>query len=225
MEIALSQDVIDVIDEYMNHGKPVFKGYESFGFEYLLKLCEKWWDENFPIKSYFSIKLEHEEQYKKYMARSNWYISDSYVRLRRCSRAVNYTTYCQTVTYFSEDQGETIRNFIKNKWGSLGDAIKNTRTVVELWNEYEQWFQKRKERFMKKNEIEVKQAQNIVKKKIPQSHGGVANLLKTLTKTMEQQGADIRSIAKVQYAICTQAGIYIPDEFIRDVAVTLEMGD
>lgn len=29
------------------------------------------------------------------------------------------------------------------------------------------------------------------------THGGVANLLKTLTKTMEKQGADIRSIAKV----------------------------
>ena len=42
---------------------------------------------------------------------------------------------------------------------------------------------------------------------------------KTLTKTMEKQGADIRSIAKVQYTICMQAGIYIPDEFIEDVAV------
>lgn len=40
---------------------------------------------------------------------------------------------------------------------------------------------------------------------------------------MEKQGSDITSIAKVQYAICVQAGIYIPDEFIRDVAVTLDM--
>lgn len=57
----------------------------------------------------------------------------------------------------------------------------------------------------------------------PQSHGGVANLLKVLTKTMEKQGADIANIAKVQYAVCVQAGIYIPDEFVRDVAVTLDM--
>ena len=48
-------------------------------------------------------------------------------------------------------------------------------------------------------------------------------MLKVLTKTMEKQGSDITSIAKVQYAICVQAGIYIPDEFIRDVAVTLDM--
>lgn len=60
-------------------------------------------------------------------------------------------------------------------------------------------------------------------RKTPQSHGGVANLLKVLTKTMENQGSDITSIAKVQYAVCAQAGIYIPDEFIRDVAVTLDM--
>ena len=38
---------------------------------------------------------------------------------------------------------------------------------------------------------------------------------------MEKQGADIKSIAKVQYAVCMQAGIYIPDEFIEDVAVAL----
>ena len=58
--------------------------------------------------------------------------------------------------------------------------------------------------------------------KIPHSHGGVANLLKVLTNTMKMQGADIRSIAKVQYAICKQAGIYISDEFIEDVAVAME---
>ena len=40
---------------------------------------------------------------------------------------------------------------------------------------------------------------------------------------MEKQDADIANIAKVQYAVCVQAGIYIPDEFVRDVAVTLDM--
>ena len=59
--------------------------------------------------------------------------------------------------------------------------------------------------------------------KRPNSHGGVANLLKVLTKTMEKQGADIRSIAKMQYTVCMQAGIYIPDEFIEDVAVALSI--
>lgn len=57
----------------------------------------------------------------------------------------------------------------------------------------------------------------------PQSHGGVANLLKTLTKTMEKQGADIKNIAKVQYAVCIQAGIYIPDEFLMDVAIATDI--
>ena len=60
---------------------------------------------------------------------------------------------------------------------------------------------------------------------MPQSHGGVANLLKVLTKTMEKQGADITNIAKMQYAICKQAGIYIPDEFLTDVAVMLDAED
>ena len=70
---------------------------------------------------------------------------------------------------------------------------------------------------------DIQKVQELSARKTPQSHGGVANLLKVLTKTMEKQGSDISSIAKVQYVVCVQAGIYIPNEFIRDVAVTLDM--
>lgn len=77
---------------------------------------------------------------------------------------------------------------------------------------------------MEFNVSEVKK-QILQNGKRPNSHGGVANLLKTLTKTMEKQGASIQSIAKVQYAICMQAGIYIPDEFIEDVALALSIMD
>lgn len=76
---------------------------------------------------------------------------------------------------------------------------------------------------MEKMETDIQKVQELSARKTPQSHGGVANLLKVLTKTMEKQGADITSIAKVQYAVCVQAGIYIPEEFVRDVAVTLDM--
>ena len=72
------------------------------------------------------------------------------------------------------------------------------------------------ERIAKKDETCVN-----VYKNVRGNQGGVANLLKVLTKTMERQGADIRSIAKVQYSICQQAGIMIPEEFIEDVAVVL----
>lgn len=42
---------------------------------------------------------------------------------------------------------------------------------------------------------------------------------------MEKQGAGIENIAKMQYTVCMQAGIYIPDEFIEDVAVALYIED
>lgn len=76
---------------------------------------------------------------------------------------------------------------------------------------------------MEQTETDIQKWKEACLSSKPQSHGGVANLLKVLTKTMEKQGADIQNIAKVQYAVCVQAGIYIPDEFIRDVAVTLDM--
>ena len=70
--------------------------------------------------------------------------------------------------------------------------------------------------------LEIKTKTGVSEMKTPNSHGGVANLLKILTKTMERQGASIESIAKVQYAICVQAGVYIPDEFLTDIAVALD---
>ena len=76
---------------------------------------------------------------------------------------------------------------------------------------------------MENMKADIQDIRSMSAMKTPQSHGGVANLLKILTKTMEKQGSNIASIAKVQYAVCVQAGIYIPDEFIRDVAVTLDM--
>ena len=64
---------------------------------------------------------------------------------------------------------------------------------------------------------------DLARLKKPNSHGGVANLLKVLTKTMQEQGADIRSIAKMQFAVCKQANIYLPEEFLTDVATTLDI--
>ena len=59
--------------------------------------------------------------------------------------------------------------------------------------------------------------------KRPQSHGGVANLLKVLTKTMHERGTSIHTIARVQYTVCMQTGIYIPDEFLTDILVAADM--
>ena len=113
--------------------------------------------------------------------------------------------------------------FVNDRYGSLEQAINETKSFVELWNGFEIWFDERRKKFMDKMELDIAKVKEMSTKKTPQSHGGVANLLKVLTQTMQKQGADIRNIAKVQYAVCVQAGIYIPDEFIRDVAVCLDI--
>lgn len=113
--------------------------------------------------------------------------------------------------------------FCSYGYRSIGHAILSTSSFNFLCYQWDVWFEGKRRRFMDKY------SKNILKKtgapaKMPSSHGGIANLLKTLTKTMQLQGASIQSIAKVQYAICTQAGVYIPDEFITDVAVGLDYG-
>lgn len=71
--------------------------------------------------------------------------------------------------------------------------------------------------------LQTKRAELSKTGKMPQSHGGVANLLKVLTKTMQVQGSSIQTIAKVQYAVCMQAGILIPDEFLTDVLTAVDI--
>lgn len=115
--------------------------------------------------------------------------------------------------------------FIKDVFGNIQAAYWQTETKDELAGAFLQWFDRKKEEMRKKMTTEIqtidKQAEVLKLSGKQITHGGIANLLKVLTRTMEKQGADIRSIAKVQYTICKQAGILIPDEFIEDVAVIL----
>lgn len=117
--------------------------------------------------------------------------------------------------------------FLNEMFGSAKAAFWKTETSEELKCAYILWFDsKRKElrEKMQKESTDIinRDGKSITKIGKPSApHGGVANLLKVLTKTMEKQGSDIQSIAKVQYTICMQAGIYIPEEFIEDVAVIL----
>lgn len=128
----------------------------------------------------------------------------------------------------SEDWSEV---FYTDCYGGKEKAYEQTERKEELIQRYIEWFAEKRKEMRKGMESCIKQEiESIVKKdetcvnvykNVRGNQGGVANLLKVLTKTMERQGADIRSIAKVQYSICQQAGIMIPEEFIEDVAVVL----
>lgn len=107
--------------------------------------------------------------------------------------------------------------------GDIENAMKVSGNFKQLWDEFQIWFDSKRRDFRMTFDITDSKKQILENGKRPLSHGGVANLLKTLTKTMEKQGSSIESIAKVQYTICMQAGIYIPDEFIEDVAVALSI--
>lgn len=121
--------------------------------------------------------------------------------------------------------------FYTDCYGGKEKAYEQTERKEELIQRYIEWFAEKRKEMRKGMESSIKQEiESIVKKdgtcvnvykNVRGNQGGVANLLKVLTKTMERQGADIRSIAKVQYSICQQAGIMIPEEFIEDVAVVL----
>lgn len=130
------------------------------------------------------------------------------------------------VAFFDKNAEIVSRIFIKEKYcEDVEYAMFKTKDFMVLFQQFLIWFGDKRRKFQMEFNVSEAKKQMIENGKRPNSHGGVANLLKTLTKTMEKQGASIQSIAKVQYTVCMQAGIYIPDEFIEDVAVALSIMD
>ena len=128
------------------------------------------------------------------------------------------------VAFFNQKSSFLCLIFLTQKYdGDLESAMTQTGKFEVLYQEFLNWFDDKRREFQMQFNVSEAKRHMLENGKRPSSHGGVANLLKTLTKTMEKQGASIQSIAKVQYTICMQAGIYIPDEFIEDVAVALSV--
>lgn len=130
------------------------------------------------------------------------------------------------VAFFDKNAEIISRIFIKEEYcDDVEYAMFKTKDFMVLFQQFLIWFGDKRRKFQMEFNVSEAKKQMLQNGKRPNSHGGVANLLKTLTKTMEKQGASIQSIAKVQYTVCMQAGIYIPDEFIEDVAVALSIMD
>ena len=130
------------------------------------------------------------------------------------------------VAFFNKNAETLSRIFINEKYhGDVEFSMFKSGDFTTLYQQFLDWFDDKRRDFQMEFNVPEAKKQMLENGKRPNSHGGVANLLKTLTKTMEKQGSSIQSIAKVQYTICMQAGIYIPDEFIEDVAVALSIMD
>ena len=132
-------------------------------------------------------------------------------------------TFRYAVGLMARRGAEIAQTWINDRYsGDWKTAMRAYRNFDDFFDGFCEYFCERRNQFMAKTkEIIDKRSVDIGKigKIHTSSHGGVANLLKILTKTMHEQGSSIRTIAKVQWSICTQAGIYVPEEFITDVLV------
>lgn len=245
-DIVISPEAKKVIAEYLYGSAPfpVAYGTEAYSFEdFRLWVIDQY--KKPPLvflkdeerNKYSRIEVEKaQKKYKAYFARDIEILSASpnanklqhypYVNYRKLSnKTLQFHARCER--YIRDHIGELATIFCNVNYGSVKKAIDGTEHLYELWNGFEDWFEKWRKRVKEnmKNEIEKKKeiavkTQTGAKLRTG-SVGGVANLLKVLTKTMEQQGADIRSIAKMQYNVCLQNGVILPDEFITDVATAL----
>ena len=155
----------------------------------------------------------------------SWNIWDGDL-VKKLVRSPSGSVQRQCLGLFSRHGDKICDPYIKERFGDWETAIKQCGTFKNLVFGFEEYFRERKTKFMEKTDQIIEQIPKELTKvgKIKtSSHGGVANLLKVLTKTMHEQGSTIRTIAKVQYAVCVQAGIYIPDEFITDVLVAADI--
>lgn len=226
MELTIDREVIEIIDRYMDSEKPKTAGLERICINKMRYMAEKTFDDNRNLNLVY-LKGEHRkgnEFDRKYHGYFLDYSAYQYSWWNgRQKWGLNYFIHGKCERYFEENSEKIISNFLHDTYGDIKTAVLKTDNFMELAEEFQNWFDERRVKFMEQTDTDIQKWKETCAAKKPQSHGGVANLLKVLTKTMEKQGADIQNIAKVQYAVCVQAGIYIPDEFVRDVAVTLDM--
>lgn len=226
MDYPINAKAIKIIDKYMKAGEPLEIGTERICMATFKTMCEEVFNEKCVMrlvhrKGEVPMFTEWDAKYDTYFQGNTWY-SFSWLN-GRCGFGYRYFLKGKCELYFEKHARQIINLFLSESCSSIEDAILGTGCFLELWNVFEKWFDDRRNKFMENMKTDIQEIRSMSAMKTPQSHGGVANLLKVLTKTMEKQGSDIASIAKVQYAVCVQAGIYIPDEFILDVAVTLDM--
>lgn len=124
--------------------------------------------------------------------------------------------------YFNENADKMREHYLRVRFErDLRKAMDTFGTFDALFDNFRAYFEERKLRFMENTELMLQQWKDALAKsgKHPQSHGGVANLLKVLNKTLHDQGSSVYTIAKTDYMVCLQAGVYLPDEFLTDVLV------
>lgn len=194
---------------------------EQYCCDELRNMCRDVVDKHAPPKVWLKIdKTEYpENQYKNFLGDYDFIYPTSSCICGRGKRKMSYELARDWFDIYSPDLVSLF--FLDLYRGDIEESMRKTEQFKNLWNQFILWFDQKRRNFRMTFDITDSKKQILENGKRPNSHGGVANLLKVLTKTMEKQGAGIENIAKVQYTICMQAGIYIPDEFIEDVAVAL----
>ena len=128
--------------------------------------------------------------------------------------------------WFNEQSEAICYGYFQKRFnGNIERAMIYFDTFELLFDDFKNYFEERKKAVMEKTEqaLQTRKAELARKGEKPQSYGGVANLLKVLAKTSIEQGSSIQTVAKVQYAVCMQAGIFIPDEFLTDVMTAMDI--
>lgn len=158
---------------------------------------------------------------------NGWYVYDwNILPLNKVARSRMGSIPRKAWVWFNDNADAICNAYIRKRHnGNLEHAMIWFGTFDALYNDFKAYFEERKTAFMEKTEnaLQKRKAELAKKGEKPQSYGGVANLLKVLHKTSAEQGSSIQTIAKVQYAVCMQAGIFIPDEFLTDVYTAMDI--
>lgn len=186
-------------------------------------------DDYFKAKEKVPIKIIGRDavQADRYAAsgRTPWFDNPQYYFPKWTTRGATNELDTKCENYFFKHCHRAIEGMLHaNGWNDIGEAIVGTLNYKNLCNAWDKWFEDRRKGFMKKQNEEIMKMSG-VPAKMPSSHGGGANLLKVLTKTMVQRGTSLDTIAKTQWSICRQAGIYIPNEFLTDVSTLIDYND
>ena len=183
MDYPINAKAIEIIDKYMEVGEPLEPGTERICMATFKAMCKEVFNEKCVMrlvhrKDEEPMFTEWDVKYDTYF-QGNTFYSFSFLG-GRFGSGYRYFLKGKCELYFEKHARQIISLFLSESCSSIEDAILGTDCFLELWNVFEKWFDDRRNKFMENMKADIQEIRSLSARKTPQSHGGVANLLKVL---------------------------------------------
>lgn len=140
MDIAINPEVVEIIDRYMDSGKPKTSGLERICIIKMQEMANVVILRN-SAKTFIRLKGDnttqeiYEDKYKRYFQGGSWYQYSWWGDRRKWGSAYFLHSKCEL--YFEENSKKFVMNFLNDTYGTIENAVSKTENFMILAEEFE----------------------------------------------------------------------------------------